>query len=62
MLPYIVGSLFLGIGSLYYWRKRRRRALEERQLDMFIQQLVWDPDTAKYKEGERTRIYPIKPL
>jgi len=61
MIPYIVGSLILGIGSIYYWKKKRREALEQRQLDMFIQQLVWDPDSKEFREGERTRIYPLKP-
>ena len=61
MLPLIIGGLIVGLGSVsYYWYKRRRRAyLEDRQLQMFIEQLVWDPDDKRYMVDDRIEILPL---
>ena len=60
MLPLILGGgLLLTIGTVYWWKQRRRRHLEDRQLTMFIEQLVWDPDDKKYVVDDRIEILPL---
>ena len=62
MLPLILGgALVLGIGtvSVYWWKQRRRRFLEDRQLQMFIEQLVWDPDDRRFVVDDRVQILPL---
>ena len=62
MLPLIIGGgLILGVGALYVWKQRRRRFLEDRQLQMFIEQLVWDPDDRRFVVDERFQILPLPP-
>ena len=62
MLPLIIGgALVLGIGTVgvYIWKQRRRQFLEDRQLQMFIEQLVWDPDDRRFVVDERFEILPL---
>ena len=62
MLPLIIGGLIVGLGSVsaYYLYKQRRRAyLEDRQLQMFIEQLVWDPDDRRFMVEDRIEILPL---
>ena len=60
MLPLIIGGgLILGVGALYVWKQRRRRFLEDRQLQMFIEQLVWDPDDRRFMVEDRIEILPL---
>jgi hypothetical protein len=61
MLPLIIGGLIVGLGSVsYYLYKQHRRAyLEDRQLQMFIEQLVWDPDDKRYMVDDRIEILPL---
>ena len=60
MLPLIIGgALVLGIGGAYWWKQRRRRFLEDRQLQMFIEQLVWDPDDRRFVVDDRFEILPL---
>ena len=62
MLPLIIGGLVVGLGSVsaYYLYKHRRRAyLEDRQLQMFIEQLVWDPDDRRFMVEDRIEILPL---
>ena len=62
MLPLIIGGgLILGVGVLYVWKQRRRRFLEDRQLQMFIEQLVWDPDDSRFVVDDRVQILPLPP-
>ena len=62
MLPLIIGGgLIIGVGVLYVWKQRRSRFLEERQLQMFIEQLVWDPDDRRFVVDERFEILPLPP-
>ena len=60
MIPVIIGGLLtITVGTMYYWRKRRE-ALEAKQLQMFIEQLVWDPDDRKFVAEHRDEILPLK--
>ena len=62
MLPLIIGGgLIIGVGVLYVWKQRRRRFLEDRQLQMFIEQLVWDPDDSRFVVDDRVQILPLPP-
>ena len=62
MLPLIIGGgLIIGVGVLYVWKQRRSRFLEDRQLQMFIEQLVWDPDDRRFVVDERFEILPLPP-
>lgn len=52
----------VGLGSIsayYLYRHRRRACLEERQLQMFIEQLVWDPDDRRFMVEDRVEILPL---
>ena len=63
MIPIIIGSIItvtLG-GVVYYYRKRRRQELEDRQLQMFIETLVWDPDDRRFVMENRENILPLAP-
>ena len=51
----------IGIGSVFWWKHQRRQFLEERQLQMFIEQLVWDPDDSRFVVDERVQILPLPP-
>ena len=59
MLPWIIATFVTITGSLYYIRKRRRDELEARQLQMFIEQVVWDADNKKYVVYERDEILDL---
>ena len=62
MLPLIIGgALVLGIGtvSVYFWKQRRRKFLEDRQFQMFIEQLVWNPDDKRFIVDDRFEILPL---
>ena len=62
MLPLIIGgAIVIGIGSVYWWKHQRRRHLEDRQLQMFIEQLVWDPDDSRFVVDDRVQILPLPP-
>ena len=64
MIPIIVGSIItvtLGGVVYYYRRKRRRQELEDRQLQMFIETLVWDPDDRRFVMENRENILPLAP-
>ena len=61
MLPLILGGvLTVTVGAVYYMRRKRRQDLEERQLQMFIEQLVWSPEREEYIRTSRERIRPLK--
>ena len=61
MLPFILGGvLTVAVGAVYYMRQKRRQDLEERQLQMFIEQLVWSPEREEYISTSRERIRPLK--
>ena len=60
MIQLIVGGLFFTALSTVYYLRRRRQELEDRQLQMFIEQLVWDPDDRRYVAGEKQEILPLK--
>ena len=64
MLPLIIGGLIVGLGSVsayYLYKQRRRTYLEDRQLQMFIEQLVWDPDDRRFVVDDRVQILPLPP-
>ena len=62
MIPLILGGLLtLTVGTVYYYKKRRE-ALEAKQLQMFIEQLVWDPDDKKFVTDHREEILPLRRL
>ena len=43
-------------GILYWWKRDRARELEERQLQMFLDTLIWNPDDMEYEIQERVEI------
>ena len=43
-------------GFLYWWKRDRARELEERQLQMFLDTLIWNPDDMEYEIQERVEI------
>ena len=64
MIPIIIGSIItvtLGGVVYYYRRKRRRQELEDLQLQMFIETLVWDPDDKRFVMDNRENILPLAP-
>lgn len=59
MLPYIIATLVtVTMGGMYYIR-RRREELADRQLQMFLEQLIWDPDDEKYVVDYKDEILPL---
>ena len=62
MLPLILGGLLVTAVTTAYYVRRRRQEWEDRQLQMFIEQLVWDPDDKKFVAEERHKILPLKSL
>ena len=60
MIQLILGGLVVTALSTVYYIRRRRQELEDRQLQMFIEQLVWDPDDRRYVPGEKQEILPLK--
>ena len=56
-----VGVGTLAATTLYYiYRAHKRDQLEEKQLNAFIEQLVYCPDCAEWVVGERQRIKNMK--
>ena len=49
-----------GVAYYHYRRRKMREELEQRQLQMFIEQLVWDPNSEEYKRASRQEILPLK--
>ena len=49
----------MGSVSYYLYKQHRRAYLEDRQLQMFIEQLVWDPDDKRYMVDDRIEILPL---
>jgi hypothetical protein len=43
-------------GILYWWKRDRAKELEERQLQMFLDTLIWNPDDMEYEIQERVEI------
>ena len=50
MLQIVLCVSVITVGTLFLIKRRmrRRRELEQRQLEMFIEALVWDPDEARW--------------
>lgn len=51
-----VGVTLSLTGILYWWKSDRARELEERQLQMFLDTLIWNPDDMEYEIQERVEI------
>ena len=51
-----VGVTLSLTGILYWWKRDRAKELEERQLQMFLDTLIWNPDDMEYEIQERVEI------
>ena len=56
----VVAGIGSGVAYYYYWRRKKREELEQKQLQMFIEQIVWDPNSQEYKSASRQEILPLK--
>ena len=62
MIEIMVGfgvSVF-SVLAYYVYKKRRRDWLEQRQMDMFIESLIWDADDRRWVVDEKEEITSIK--
>ena len=55
-----LGVFTMATGAWYFYRKGRRERLEQRQLEMFIEELVWDPDDGRWVVDDTEEIRPLK--
>ena len=62
MLQIIAGVGFgiLTVGAWIVYRSVQRSWLEQRQLEMFIEELVWDPDDGRWVVDDSEEIKPLK--
>ena len=59
-------AILIGIGVtvslttiIYWWRRDKLKELEERQLQMFMDSLIWDTDEKMYIVEDRLEIKPL---
>ena len=58
----VAGVFTIGIGGYRYYRRKRAQWLEEKQLQMFIDQLIWDDDDKRWMVEESCLITPLKAM
>ena len=63
MLYFCIGTsaLTLGVVAYKYYQHYRRRDLEEKQLQMFLEELVLNVDIGRWEVQEKHRIKSLKP-
>ena len=61
MLQFAIGFgvSVISVGVYVFFKKKRRDWLEQKQLEMFIESLVWDSDDHKWVVDECDQIKPI---
>ena len=59
-------AILIGIGItvslttiIYWWRRDKLKELEDRQLQMFMDSLIWDTDEKMYIVEDRVEIKPL---
>ena len=59
-------AILIGIGItvslttiIYWWRRDKLKDLEDRQLQMFMDSLIWDTDEKMYIVEDRVEIKPL---
>ena len=59
-------AILIGIGItvslttiIYWWRRDKLKELEDRQLQMFMDSLIWDTDERMYIVEDRVEIKPL---
>ena len=65
MLHILLGfgvTAITSIGALWYIRYRYRNRLEQRQLEMFIETLVWDPDDGRWRVDDTDPVKEMEPF
>ena len=63
MLHILIGfgiTAITGVGAFWYIKYKYRNFLEQRQLEMFIETLVWDPDDGKWRVDDTSPVKEMK--